>query len=854
MVFESAAALAVRHTHGAVEIVHLVSALAGHPQAAELIARAGGDAAACGGEARSALEQMTRGSAGAPSLSQPLVALLREAWLTATLRFGRDRVGVASLLLTMVSETEPRAILRRTVPSLLSLDAGLLEQAIRDEETAPTSGPVTSRPAPSGEDFLAEYATDLTQAARDGRVDDIVGRDAELRQMIDVLVRRRQNNPILVGEAGVGKTAIVEALALAIARGEVPGRLAQVSLHVLDLSLLQAGAGVKGEFERRLKGVVDQVAASETPVILFIDEAHTMVGAGGAAGQGDAANILKPALARGDLRTIAATTWSEYKKYFEKDPALSRRFQTVKVDEPDIERAIRMIRAVAPKFQDHHGVAIRDSAVRAAVELSARYLPERQLPDKAVSLIDTAGAAVSMSRETEPETLAARRSERRYLQDEIAALEAEPLTTGRDTRLEELHRDLARAEDEIARLGQDLDTQRALADEADAVLTEGGSDVMARLAEHEARLAEVAGEAPMVHRVVDAEAIAAVIARWTGIPAGRMLRSQIEAVTALPDRMKARVLGQDAAIDALCQSVSVSRAGLRDPRRPQGVFLMLGTSGIGKTETALALADELHGGSSALTVINMSEFKEEHKVSLLMGSPPGYVGYGEGGVLTEAVRRRPHGVLLLDEIDKAHEGVQEIFYQVFDKGVLRDGEGRDVDFRNVTILMTANSGTETLATLAEDPETMPEGDALVEALRPELDRRFKPAFLGRLEILPFLPLGKDVLAGIVDLQIDRIADRMRDSHGADLTVTPQARDALVDRAVAGDTGARAIEAMLGRQVLPRLADFFLASLLGGTSPSTVELGLDADGAFRVSSPDGDAQRRDPEPEAPRKVS
>ncbi|MFP7674514.1 type VI secretion system ATPase TssH [Marivita sp. S0852] len=836
-VFESAAALAVRHTHGTVELEHLVYAMASNPVSGEVLEACGVNAADIAARSMTSVQGFNRGAAGAPSLSQPLIGVVREAWINASLRFGQDSIGVAAILLSMIEEADARAILRRTVPQLLDLDVAALKDRAASEAPAAASGApaAASRRAPGHEDFLAEYATDLTEQARAGQIDTIVGRDAELRQMIDILVRRRQNNPILVGEAGVGKTAIVEAFALAIANGEVPARLRDVALHVLDLSLLQAGAGVKGEFERRLKGVVDQVAQSQTPVILFIDEAHTMIGAGGASGQGDAANILKPALARGELRTIAATTWSEYKKYFEKDPALTRRFQTVKVDEPDIERAVRMIRAVAPRFQDHHGVAIRDSAVRAAVELSARYLPERHLPDKAVSLIDTAGAAVSMSRETEPEALEQRKREALYLQAEIDALAQEPDAPDLAARLDGLERDLAAAQSEAAAISEALEAQRNLADEADAIVAEGGIDAMSRLAETEARLADAAGETPLVHRVVDAEAIAAVIARWTGIPAGRMLRSQIEAVSTLPDRLKARVLGQDAAIDTLCETVAVSRAGLRDPRKPQGVFLMLGTSGIGKTETALALADELHGGASALTTINMSEFKEEHKVSLLMGSPPGYVGYGEGGVLTEAVRRRPHGVLLLDEIDKAHEGVQEIFYQVFDKGVLRDGEGRDVDFRNTTILMTANSGTETLSTLAEDPDAMPEGDALVDMLRPELSQSFKPAFLGRVSILPFLPLGREVLGGIVDLQIARIAQRALDTHGTALSVTSAAHRAMVDRAVAGDTGARAIEAMLAKQVLPRLADFFLASLAGGTVPPAIEVDVGADGQFTVSA-------------------
>ncbi len=786
-------------------------------------------------EAEQAISGLPRGVSGAPSLSQPIVALTRESWTAASLRFGQGLISVPVLLLTLASEPELRAALRRVAPTMLAINLSMLEERAKAARLPQQGDTPVSRPAAGGEDFLAAYATDLTGEARAGRLDAVVGRDPELRQMIDILMRRRQNNPILVGEAGVGKTAIVEAFALMIANGEAPGRLADVALHVLDLSLLQAGAGVKGEFERRLKGVVDQVKGSATPVILFIDEAHTLVGAGGGGGQGDAANILKPALARGDLRTIAATTWAEYKKYFEKDPALTRRFQTVKVNEPDIETAVRMLRTVAPKFQAHHGVRIRDGAVRAAVELSARYIPERQLPDKAVSLLDTAASGVAMSRQTTPDALADLKREAEFLQAEIDALALEPAVPEMPARLRELKQDLKAAETGITALEKRLAQQVALAEAADEIEAEGGEDAMRRLSDAERKLARAAGEAPLIHRVVDAEAIAAVVGRWTGVPTGRLMRSRIEAVSQLGARLKTRILGQDAAIDGLAEAMRVAQAGLRDARRPQGVFLMVGTSGVGKTETALALADELYGGPAGLTVINMSEFKEEHKVSLLMGSPPGYVGYGEGGVLTEAVRRRPYGVLLLDEIDKAHPGVQDIFYQVFDKGTLRDGEGRDVDFRNTTILMTANTGTDTLAALAEDPDAMPEGDALTAMLKPELTERFKPAFLGRVSLLPFLPLTRDVLAGIVDLQLGRIGERIEATYNARMDVTEAARAALIDRAEAGDTGARAIEAMLSRDILPRLADFFLDSIASGLVPRVVGVDANADATFSVAS-------------------
>ncbi|MDO5528037.1 MAG: type VI secretion system ATPase TssH [Paracoccus sp. (in: a-proteobacteria)] len=828
---ERAAALAVRSNHPHVEIAHLLNVLAREPGTAALLEECGAAPGEVIAQTDLALAQLSRGATGAPALAGTLVTLAREAWAAASLRFAHDRVTLPVLLLTMCSETDLRAALRIAAPALLRMNVSRIEEIAASARPAAEGAP----PPASGEDFLAQYATDLTADAKAGRLDTVVGRDAELRQMVDILMRRRQNNPILVGEAGVGKTAIVEAFALMIAEGRTPSRLKDVSVRVLDLNLLQAGAGVKGEFERRLKGVVDQVKASPVPIILFIDEAHSMIGAGGSAGQGDAANILKPALARGELRTIAATTWAEYKKYFEKDPALTRRFQTVKVDEPDIETAVRMMRMLAPRFAAHHGVPIRDEALRAAVELSARYIPERQLPDKAVSLIDTAASAVALSRETAPEALAAPLREASFLRAEIEALALEPVRAGLPERLRTLRGALAKAEAEAAAAEQDLARQRALADAADAIEAKGGEGAMKRLAAAEKKLASAAGEAPLLHRVVDSGAVAEVVARWTGVPAGRLLRDQITSVSGLADRLKSRVLGQDAALDGLSEAMRVARAGLHDPRRPQGVFLMVGTSGVGKTETALALADELFGGPSGLTVINMSEFKEEHKVSLLMGSPPGYVGYGEGGVLTEAVRRRPYGVLLLDEIDKAHPGVQDIFYQVFDKGTLRDGEGRDVDFRNTVILMTANTGTDTLAALADDPETMPEGAALTEMLKPELLSAFKPAFLGRLSLLPFLPLSREVLGGIVDLQLQRIADRLDASYSAAMSVSDAARARLVDAADAGDTGARAIEAMLSRDVLPALADFFLDSVLRGSVPRRIELDVGSETGFTVTA-------------------
>ncbi|ABD55940.1 type VI secretion system ATPase TssH [Jannaschia sp. CCS1] len=834
---EGAAALAVRFGHSSIDLEHWLVGICDTDAAARLT-EAGVNPADVRAQALRAVEAHRRGDAQTPSIARPVVDLAREAWSLASLRYDRGRISVDVLFLTLCDDTSLRAHMRRVAPALLKLDTAVLEEGVlADVATAPAPSDAmsaTNKPV-GGEDFLALYAHDLTAQARDGQIDRIVGRDAELRQMVDVLLRRRQNNPILLGEAGVGKTAVVEALALQIVDGQVPGSLKDVTLYALDLNLLQAGAGVKGEFERRLTGVLDQVKAADSPVILFIDEAHGMIGAGGQAGQGDAANILKPALARGEFRTIAATTWSEYKKYFEKDAALTRRFQPVKVAEPDIETAVRMLRAVSSRFEDHHGVSIRESAVRAAVELSARYLPERQLPDKAVSVIDTAAAAVRLSRDVTPDALARHRTEAAHLEAEIARLEAEPPAPDHAARLKSLRAERDAAEDAAKVLDDALTEQLGLAEAADAIAAENDEDALIRLADAEAALGRAGGENPLVHRVVDAEAVAQVIGRWTGVPTGRLMRSQIAAAASLAERMKARVLGQDAAIDTIAEAMRVARANLGDARRPQGVFLLVGTSGVGKTETALALADELYGGQHALSVINMTEFKEEHKVSLLMGSPPGYVGYGEGGVLTEAVRRRPFGVLLLDEIDKAHPGVQDIFYQVFDKGILRDGEGRDVDFRNTTILMTANTGTDTLATLAEDPETMPDAAALPDLLKSELLAQFKPAFLGRLAVVPYLPLDTDTMAGIVDLQVARIADRLDANYGARLEVSEAARTHLTTRAQSSDAGARAIETMLSQKVLPRMADFILDSVADGMMPRAIGLDVADSGEIQIAT-------------------
>ncbi|MES5100158.1 type VI secretion system ATPase TssH [Agrobacterium sp. BA1120] len=828
---EAAASVAARRGHQFVDIAHWMCAVVDSGKHADIFHQLKIPTDKLHAEIDRALDDAAIGDGEALSLSQNVLTAGREAWLLASLQDGRSYISLIHLLLALDEETSLRTLVRAAFPSLKLMDRAALERL--REETANNSPSEDGKTAIQSQakdqnDFLRLYTQDMTDDARQGEIDPVIGRDEELRQMVDILTRRRQNNPILVGEAGVGKTAVAEALALEIVSGNVPEKLRNVRLLSLDLSLLQAGAGVKGEFERRLHGVIDAVKRSPEPIILFIDEAHGLVGAGGAAGQGDAANILKPALARGEVRTVAATTWSEYKKYFEKDAALTRRFQPVHVREPDESTAIRMLRGVADTFVKHHGVVIRDEAIVAAVQLSARYMPARQLPDKAVSLLDTASAAVSLARQTLPEKLRSMESERILLATELEWLVREPSTEETSARIDAIKSEITNLETAIeglrsrydAELAELLESEKSDAEQSDAFNVAPLRAVT---------LAPDNSDEKLVPTVVDREMIAGVVSRWTGIPLGKLLADQIESAKTLDERMKQRVIGQDFAIDRIADAMRAASAGLSDPRRPPAVFLLVGMSGTGKTETALSLADLLYGGNSHLTTINMSEFKEEHKVSLLLGSPPGYVGYGEGGVLTEAVRRRPFGVLLLDEIDKAHPGVQDIFYQVFDKGMLKDGEGRDIDFKNTTIFMTANTGSELLTALSADPDTMPEGEALEALLMPELTKQFKPAFLGRTVILPFMPLGPEQLSRIVDIQIEKIAERVRAAYGTELTLSPQAREALVGRAGSSEIGARAIEIMIGRDLLPPLSSFFLEKVIAGDKVKQITVDFDETG-------------------------
>ncbi len=674
----------------------------------------------------------------------------------------------------------------------------------------------------------------------------MVGRDNEIRQVIDILTRRRQNNPILTGEAGVGKTAVVEGLALRIAAGDVPEPLKNVVLRVLDLGLLQAGAGVKGEFENRLKNVIQEVKTSPVPVILFIDEAHTMIGAGGSAGQGDAANLLKPALARGELRTIAATTFKEYKQYFEKDAALERRFQVVRVEEPDEVKAGRMLRGLVGMLEKHHKVRILDEGVTESVRLSHRYISERQLPDKAVSLLDTACARVKLSQSATPPTLEDCMREIEHLTAEISAIERETTLGGdHDQRLADLKERKQACETRRDALKKQLDQERILVEQIRKLQTtlekaaNPGKDPkptltgneQAELARLREELKKLQGETPLVYPVVDGDAVAEIVANWTGIPIGKMVRDEIQTVLTLADRMAERVIGQRHGLDAIAQRIRTARADLVDPRRPIGVFMLVGPSGVGKTETAMTLADLLYGGDRNMVIVNMSEYKEEAKISRLTGTAKGYVGYGEGGVLTNAVKAKPYSVVLLDEVEKAHPSVQEIFYQVFDKGMLQNDDGEEINFKNTIILLTSNVGTDTIMKYCSDPDTIPTPEQLGELLRPDLMKSFKPALLGRMVIVPYFPLGDQVLRQIIQLQLKKIGDRMRANHKARFEYDETVINAIAGRCKEVESGARNVDHILTGSMLPAISQEVLNRMADARPISRVHVGVDGSGQF-----------------------
>ena len=869
---EAAAGLCLSRTNYNVEIEHWLVKLLEQPgnDLCLLLKHFEVDQARVLADLTKAIDRFKTGNARPPMLSPEVCDLIKEGWLTASVDFNEQKVRGAWLLLALLSNDSlgRRAVaasdeFRRISPDVLRQEATRVFPRSTESDFMP-GGAASDEPS-TGEDgkpkpptktpSLDQYTIDLTARAKAGKIDPVLGRDAEVRQIIDILTRRRQNNPILTGEAGVGKTAVVEGFASRIASGDVPGPLKNVQLRTLDLGLLQAGAGVKGEFENRLKGVIDEVKKSPTPIILFIDEAHTLIGAGGQAGQGDAANLLKPALARGDLRTVAATTWAEYKKYFERDAALARRFQVVKVEEPTDDMACRMLRGLIATLEKHHQVTVLDEAVTEAVKLSRRYIPSRQLPDKGVSLLDTACAKVAIGQSSTPPAIEdARRTidalgvESDILsREQVAGADHAAALADLAARKAEVGELLEKLEERFAReselVGRIKETRARLlppsaatkpGDEPTPPLSETEqAAVREELLALESQLKELQGEHPLVSPCVDGQAVAEVVAAWTGIPVGRMVSDEIRGVLELRPRLEARVVGQSHALETIAERIRTSRAGLTDPNRPTGVFLLAGTSGVGKTETALALAELLFGDESNMTVINMSEFKEEHKVSLLMGSPPGYVGYGEGGVLTEAVRRRPYGVVLLDEMEKAHPGVQDIFYQVFDKGSMKDGEGRDIDFKNCVIIMTTNAGTETVMKLCADPELRPDPETLADSLRDDLLKVFKPAFLGRLTVIPYYPLADDVMRGICELKLKSIRRRLESAYRAEFAWSDDVVTAVVERCNEADSGARVIDRILSGTLLPDLSTKLLSRMAEGAPVERVRVDWDgADGAFR----------------------
>ena len=862
---EAAAELTLSHTHYNIEIEHWIVKLLEEPNSdLWIICRHYGvDTARLNHDLTVSLDNLQTGNSRPPALAQPLVTLIQDSWLMASAEFSthiiRSGHVVCALLALETQSWEAHRSFRELAKlskdslrsELVALTVNSAECEGQIEFSGPGEKPIT-QPL-SQNKALEQYTIDLIGRACAGEIDPVIGRDEEIRQMIDILIRRRQNNPILTGEAGVGKTALAEGLALRVVEGNVPPSLKNVSIRTLDLALLQAGAAVRGEFENRLKSVISEVKASPQPIILFIDEAHTLIGAGGQQGQGDAANLLKPALARGELRTIAATTWAEYKKYFEGDAALARRFQVVKVEEPSETVAIEMMQGLTPLMEKHHNVRILDEALVEAVCLSHRYISGRQLPDKAVSLLDTACARVSLSHSTVPPAIEDCRRQIRRLDKAMEILQREVATgANHDIRLAELEQEKQTRHTELKTLEQRWQQEsefvlqiRELRSQLEqGVITDSTESTnqlldpgerenrLEQLKELNQQLTELQGEMPLTHVVVDSQTVAEVVSAWTGIPVGRMVSDEINTVLNLKQHMEQRIIGQSHALAAITQSISTARANLADPRRPIGVFLLTGPSGVGKTETAIALAELMYGSDQNMTVINMSEFKEEHKVSLLMGSPPGYVGYGEGGVLTEAVRRKPYSVVLLDEIEKAHPGVQDIFYQVFDKGNLRDGEGRNIDFKNTIILMTSNVGTDTIMKLCADPETAPDAEGLSEALQPDLLEIFKPAFLGRVSLIPYFPLSDEVLKGIIELQLERIKKRINNNYRADFNSSPELVATIAARCREVESGARNVDHILNRTLLPELSAEFLSRMALGQSVSSVTVSVDDTGTFR----------------------
>ena len=874
---ERAANLCLSRGNYEVDLEHLFLALLEQSQSdfALIARRSDISQSALESDLQHEISRFKTGNSRTPVFSPHLPKLFEHAWLIASLDSQTARIRSGHLLLALLTEPDlsqlayrgSKLFVKFKLDELKHHFAKWTEGSVETAEAVslPGAGSGTassddvagdlSRQAGHKTPALDQYTTNLTQRAREGKVDPVIGRDTEIRQAIDILMRRRQNNPILTGEAGVGKTAVVEGLALRIAQKDVPPPLLGVELHVLDMGLLQAGASVKGEFENRLKNVIDEVKKSAHPIILFIDEAHTMIGAGGQAGQNDAANLLKPALARGELRTIAATTWSEYKKYFEKDAARARRFQVIKVEEPSEPLAASMLRGMAPLMEKHFQVRILDEAITEAVRLSHRYISGRQLPDKAISVLDTACAKVTLGQTATPALIEDDKKQLERLRAELQALEREQAAgSEHGARLKELKEACAQLEQNLARLEARFEQEKALVAqiqqlrarlelstaEKDAPDNKGAKKKpvaeKVQLEKLQQELKALQGETPMVPMQVDGLVVAEIVAAWTGIPLGKMVKDEIHTVLKLKPLLEDRVIGQSHALEAVAQRVRTARANLEDPNKPKGVFMFVGPSGVGKTETALALADILYGGERKLITINMSEYQEAHTVSGLKGSPPGYVGYGEGGVLTEAVRRQPYSVVLLDEVEKAHPDVLEMFFQVFDKGVMDDAEGREIDFRNTLIILTSNIGSSQImqACLNKTSQQLPAVDELEELLRPQLYKAFKPAFLGRMKVVPYYPIADDILVKIIDLKLGRIQKRVASHHKAEFIWDNALVEAVLARCTEVDTGARNVDHILNGTLLPEIAETVLARMAEGGAIGKIKVSANKEGQFKYS--------------------
>ncbi|MFQ5652223.1 MAG: type VI secretion system ATPase TssH [bacterium] len=867
---EGAAGLCLSRTHYDIELEHwLVKLLEANNTDVERIARHFGlNPSRLQQQLTASLDGFKTGNARTPAFSPRLPELIREAWALASINLDGTKIRSGHLLLALLCNEKLAGIAGDISDEFALISAESLHSKFhqivagseedKQESLPPAPEAIKAKPgAPTKTPALDQFTIDLTERAKRGEIDPVLGRDFEIRQVVDILTRRRQNNPILVGEAGVGKTAVVEGFALRVAEQDVPPPLKNVAIRTLDLGLLQAGAGVKGEFENRLKSVISEVKASPQPIILFIDEAHTMIGAGGQAGQGDAANLLKPALARGELRTIAATTWAEYKQYFEKDAALSRRFQPVKVEEPTEEQAIRMMRGLVATMEQHHKVRVMEEGVEEAVRLSHRYVTGRQLPDKCVSVLDTACARVAIGQSAIPAPIEDCRRRIDQIEVEISILERESVTgADHEERIKTLHESQSQTESRLAELEKQWDEERQLIEqmldirrklEADAVLQQeqngkrkdGNGSLTAaevkklqnELSQLDEKFKQVQGMTPLMKPYVDGGIVAEVISGWTGIPVGKMLTDEIKSVLDLEELLQARVIGQSHALEAISQRIRTARAGLEDPNKPVGVFLLVGPSGTGKTLTGLSLADLLYGGERNMVTINMSEYQEAHTVSNLKGSPKGYVGYGEGGVLTEAVRRKPYSVVLLDEIEKAHRDVRELFYQVFDKGTLEDSEGRQIDFKNTVILLTSNVASDLIMKLCADEETRPEPEQLEEAIRPELLKVFEPAFLGRLIVAPYYPISDTIMKQIIVLELEKIRRRLEANQRIAFSYDDKVVEAIAARCTEVESGGRNVDHILTRTLLPEISREFLGRRAAEEAVSNVHVSVDNKGGF-----------------------